>query len=938
VSAPASEAPAYAVDDLLAVRPRTRAETASWLGRVRQFILERLYSGRPADEDSGRCVQLALTVEEATRSAAPALRAEADLIMALALNGNEECEKAIPYYRNAISIFEALGQQQTATRARLGLSGPLQMTGRYPEAIEVLRAADRWFVANDDRHGHARALTNLGNVYHRLDEHARALDCHMTALGIFDQCGDRGAMSMASLNVANAYAFLDRFGESDDMYQRAAETATAIGLGGLNDQARYNRAYLFFLRGRYSDAIRAFNRLRRHFEGASSSRHAGLCDLDESEIYLQLNLQAEAGELAARARDTFHRLGMRYEEAKATAFLGVAHAQRRHYREALDILGVAEAGFQSEENAFWTGMVELYRAEVLLALGRLWEARFLAQSAIDRFETRDMSAQRGTAMIVLGRVAMAMQRPDEAGRIASDLLALIRNTDLPLLEFPAYMLCGGIAEQNGRIGEARSDYEAAARSIEEHRTYLHHDELRVRFLEGKQSVYEALVHMEMESEAPDGPKAFQWSERAKSRGLADLLSQHLPAIGTDADPTLLARVHRLREELNSQYVRSRPDRGEFARSASADQVRRTERELERSLRQLSDADSRYASLIGRGSASLEDVQQALPEETTLVEYFVARGEVLAFLIDKESLRPYRRLCPVERIRKLRQGLDFQMEKFALGQPFATRHAAQMLRTTGSYLERLFDDLIRPWVGDVATRRLVVVPHGDLHALPFHAFFDGEQHLMDRFPVAFAPSAEVLRHSVRSRTSEGEGLLVGVPDPQAPAISEEIRRLRELAPGSRALVGEDATRARFFEHARNARFVHVASHSFFREDNPMFSGFHLADGPVTALDLYSCSWRTELVALGGCSSGVTRIAGGDDLMGLTRGFLHAGARTLLMSLWNVSDDATLHLTEHFYREWLRTGDKASALGAAMARVRQDHPHPFYWAPFVLIGAP
>jgi CHAT domain-containing protein len=263
----------------------------------------------------------------------------------------------------------------------------------------------------------------------------------------------------------------------------------------------------------------------------------------------------------------------------------------------------------------------------------------------------------------------------------------------------------------------------------------------------------------------------------------------------------------------------------------------------------------------------------------------------------------------------------------------------MLHAANRYLGRLYDGLVRPWIDDVDAAQVVVVPHGEMHSLPFHAFFDGERHLIDRLRIVYAPSAEVFRRGVNAaRPAGGEGLLVGLPDPAAPAIADEIGRIRALAPESRVLLEEEASRSNFFEYASSARFIHVSTHSFFRRDNPMFSGFHLSDGPVTALDLYSQSWPNELVTLSGCSSGLARVAGGDDLMGLTRGFLYAGARSLLVSLWNVSDEATVLLTEIFYREWLNGTNKSRALEAAMRRVRDLHPHPFHWAPFVLIGAP
>ena len=119
---------------------------------------------------------------------------------------------------------------------------------------------------------------------------------------------------------------------------------------------------------------------------------------------------------------------------------------------------------------------------------------------------------------------------------------------------------------------------------------------------------------------------------------------------------------------------------------------------------------------------------------------------------------------------------------------------------------------------------------------------------------------------------------------------------------------------------------------------MFSSFKLADGYFTAFDLFSLSCPTNLVALSGCQSGMSEVTGNDDLLGLMRGFLYAGARSLLVSLWNVNDESTAALMTNFYREWQKGNAKSTAFRQAMLSVRQDYANPFYWAPFLLVGNP
>jgi CHAT domain-containing protein len=185
-------------------------------------------------------------------------------------------------------------------------------------------------------------------------------------------------------------------------------------------------------------------------------------------------------------------------------------------------------------------------------------------------------------------------------------------------------------------------------------------------------------------------------------------------------------------------------------------------------------------------------------------------------------------------------------------------------------------------------------------------------------------------------ADARPVIVGVADTNAPRVDSEVASLQNIFPEATVLAGERASREEFSRVAQEASFVHIATHATYRRDNPMFSSFKLADGYVTALDMFSMNCQANLVALSGCQSGLGQIAQSDDLLGLMRGFLYAGARSLLMSLWTVSDESTVTLMNEFYKEWRAGATRARALQNAMRTVRLTHPNPFYWAPFVLVG--
>ncbi len=901
-----------------------------------------LHAGQARTPRSTEAVRLArLAMSMVKDSDDDSLKAEAHRLMAYVLNANEQHEEAIPHYTDAIALLERHAATEKAARIRLGYIAALFMTGRYHEAIEVAKRADEWFLRHNDEDGHARLCANLGNVYHRLDEHSRSVEYHELALTSFRKLSNAPAEARCYLNLANSLSVLDRFEEADHAYLLSERMSQRLGLTDLHIQAKYNRAYLSFLRGRYSEAIQAFGELREHFNREGSRRHSALCDLDESEIYLHLNLTKDALNLARRAAEAFKELGNKYEQAKATAFVGLALTGNQQYSKALDTFRESQTIFEEEKNLYWAAATELYRAQVFFLGQRFWEGQALARSAYDRFTQLNNPSKRAMSLVLLTRIALELGHAGQASQYSDVIQRLIKDTPIPLHLFPCYSINAQVAEHRGDASQAKKFYMLAADEIEIHRAHLHHDDMRVTFFNGKQQVYESLVQLVLDQAEPkrtEVVEAYNWCERAKSRGLVDLLSQHLPG-NPHADPSLLNRIQHLHEELNSYYIRSAPRDGSTSHLPSAADIEVKRDELAQSLKELSKQDPEYVSLQKVSIVSVEQVREVLPRNATLVEYFIARDEIMVFLISKDRAEVRRHLSTLSRVQHLQERLRLQLDKFLVGVDYVNEYAPQLKESTLKHLQDMYMELVEPFVADLKTRHLIIVPHGPLHYFPFHAFFNGKEYLIDRFTISYAPSASVFRYcGQRKPVRNPNPLIVGVPDKSAPLIAREIRNLRQLVPDGNFFVGRRATRNSFRREAAEASFVHVATHAVFRSDSPMFSSFKLSDGWITALDLYSMQCKTNLVTLSGCKSGISQIAGADELLGLMRGFLYAGARSLLLSLWDVNDRSTSLFMNSFYEAWLGGASKSQALRTAIRKLREKDSHPYFWAPFVLVGNP
>jgi tetratricopeptide (TPR) repeat protein len=901
----------------------------------------RLYAGQPRSSESEQGVSLAKAcLQVATHLKNEQLIILSCQMLAYSLNANEQYTESLPFYARVIDAFDARDPGQAA-RVRIGYVSALFHIGQYREALAVASVAEDWFKKNNDQVGLARLSNNIANLYDRLGENARAYEYHQTHSELIKKIGDQEDLAKSYLNLGNSLAAMDQFEKADQMYADCENLSQKLGIHELWIQASYNRAHLYYMRGRYADAFQSFSRLRLHFERSGSRRHHALCDLDEAEMYIQLNLPKDASALARRAAEQFKDLGLHYEEAKATAFLGVTLFQMSRYTAALQAFQTSQESFASQGNLYWQALLDLYRSEVQVSLERYIDARDLAERAKALFDRMGLKSKTILSLVHLGRIALVFNDLPWAESIEAEISTLMEKTDAPLLLFPCYILFAEIAERRSKWRRAEQFYKMAADDLELHQARLHHDDLKITFSKGKHQAYEALVMLSLRKSNRKAAmaSAYTWTERAKSRGLIDLLSHHLPAVQGHAEPALLAGIERLREELNVLYARSNPETTTMRPRSRFETISIKEDELARALREVATRDPEYTSLQRTPTATIEMVQEVLPEQTTVVEYFIAGDEVLVFVVSRSGADVHRSLCSAGHVVDIQKRLGFHLEEFMLGKDYVNSHSDQMFEATRHHLSQFYQMLLAPIASRIRTPHITILPHGCLHLLPFHAFVDGSDYLIDRFDVSYCPSASVLKYCLeKTDVEDAEPCLVGISDELTPFVEQEVQNLISMFPASNVLMNTAASRWVFANASRRTSFLHIATHGVFRQDNPMFSGFKLADGWFTALDLFSTTCQTNLVTLSGCKSGMAQVAGSDDLVGLMRGFLYAGARSLLLSQWNIDDECTARLMVRFYDAWRGGSSKSKALSAAMKSVREEYANPFYWAPFLLVGKP
>lgn len=813
---------------------------------------------------------------------------------------------------------------------------------RYEEASEIGQRALRALEQKHDLPGRIRVLMALADLAYRLDRPREALRRHAEVEDLLPADGLPRVHAALAVNRANALEACNRFRAASRHFERAREIFEAEGCDHTVAQVEYNTAYAEALRGRYQDALRRYARAEDAFLRFGDDRHLAHVNLDRAEIHLHFHLPEDVEELAAKAEAGFDALGLVKEGAQAAHLAGraaelVGQSEKAEacYRRAAavyDDLGLTERR---------AGCL-LQLAQLAARAERMEDAQRLAGEAAHLLGKTSNPLSRASLGLLEARLALLADRSDEAVARAEAVLALCQRIHVPWIRVEAHRVAGQAHVRQARTEKAIRAYKHALDDFERHRGGVPPDEYMAAFLAGHSGLYAEIIDLLVVADRPD--EAFEYTERAKSRALVDLLAGRHDHDTTPKESALsAARVQNLRERLTAVYRRLFHHNGESdARSARAvrealTQARALEDDLAKTIRNARMRDPQAFTLDAVDAPDLHAVRRDLGQDTILLEYFCTAKSLYVFVVTPSEIHVVKHDQGENVIRRGLERFHFHLAKYA--RPHVAAEDL-VLRATRANLRDLAAILLDPVADRLRGRRILIVPHGVLHHLPFHALPWGEDGwLSDRFEIVYAPSAAVYGFCRNQGPSAGGAACVfGLPDEFAPSIEDEARRVARVLGTDHLYLGEKATLDSLRNEASRARVVHIATHGMFRHTNPMLSAIRLADGWVNIYDVYGLAMRGEIVVLSTCESGTADVTDGNEILGLTRGFLYAGTPVLLTSQWRVHDAVTTEFMDSFYRNLEQPRDAAAAHKAAMAEIRTRHPHPYFWAPFFLTGRP
>ncbi len=816
-------------------------------------------------------------------------------------HAQEEYPKALEHLKQALTIRQEVWDRkgEGITQNNLGLA--YYGLGRHEEALKYLQHAlsirrEVW-----DRRGESKTLRNLVTVCRALGETEVSLAYLQEALALARELAERDTEGQLLSELGTTYQEMYRYEEAIAFYQQALTAARASQNQASEQSALSSLGFVYQNLGRSQDALSCFE------EALALARVLG-------------DRQSE-GEILHNLAALYHALAqpeMMLEYAMVALAVAREMESRRFLGSALNAVGVA---FRE---------IHLYED----ALGHYQQALEIARS---------VGNHRGT-IITLGNIGViqANLRQYETS-LDSFKEALTLARDIGDQDGEGFILHNQAAVyiDLGHYRQALEYFEQAIKAVEALRQDLLSEELRIGYFTNIGDIYADYIALLVEQGYTE--RALEAVERSKSRTFLEQLGYEAfptPEIPSTQQELLSAEAGML-HELRALQDMIRDAVGEAQLEYFAQQ-RDKRKTLDALWEQLEVFAPDYVALRRGDPGDYRQIQAFLDDQkvpAALVEFYTLPDRIVVFVLRSGARNGAVVQIPMaqNRLRRLVQNCEREVADYPrygdIGQRWQTL-AEPLLAEVLLHLD--------------GVELVYLVPHGLVHYLPLHSLRVNGDYLTDCFPIAYAPSTAVLSRVIQRKTgmeSTGDGreaLVLGyTPSKYERAVFEgEAVQIADFF-GTKARLSQEATGTLLREQGAHYDILHLSCHGFFRSNDPLASGLLLADGVLTARDIMGMRLNADLVTLSACQTALSDQQPGDELVGLTRALLYAGASSVLVTLWSVDAVAALELMTDFYSRLQGMGgnkgtSKVTALQEAMLELRKKREPPYYWAPFILVG--
>ncbi|MBN1155175.1 CHAT domain-containing protein [candidate division KSB1 bacterium] len=857
--------------------------------------------------------------------------------------------EALARQKAYIELLEEHDRTTLMGEAYLKLGLIMERLKQYTDALLSFDRAMAYYERTGDKHGMAESASQRGRMnLMYLDDYISALDFYSSALSLAESTDDEPNIVKTHHNMGLAFEKIGDYRSAYHHLMQAYELALDIDDSELIIVSRQFLANVSWKMGDYDAALDYQDRVLNDLEESGNHKYRIIGYATKGLIMMSLGQSEEALDAEKQALFLARRYSELNDEATIQKNIGLIYLANNEYglaRDAFKQSLIIDQSLESKRGIAYDqrdfGILYNNMNSPDSALYHLRLALSMSQQIGDRRNETHCYYEIGRAHNLLRNDKMAIDTLKIAEQLSTHLI-------LNELQWRTMRELAFVYKRTGNSEQASYYFEQAIGIIEQMRSKIKLEQYQSGFIDDKVEVYGEYIEF-LIADGDDG-KAFEVLERSRSRSFLDLLGNKDISLGGSGMTGIYYEVkeierHIKRIEAKLSHLRLQRDSHRTAsdkESSLQDSLTFYNREYADRIEMLDQSAGELADLAHVRIVRASDIQSLLTDQTMLIEYFKIKDRLITWTITKDKVETYR----------------IDLTAFPLEQFVADFRTGISQRVSVNELaKQLYDKIISPMRNDLnEIETLIIVPHSVLHYLPFAALMDeNHMYLIDHFSIALSPSASVFEFCYKKgerydRDDIGDFtiLALGNPDLNSPVFDlpfaeKEIESIAFDYDNVLVYMNKFASENIIREQASSADMILFSCHGEFDPNDPLKSRLLLSedeehDGNLEAREIFGIDMNSYLIAMSACETGLSKIRGGDEVIGLNRSLIFAGGTSLLSSLWKVDDLATAVLIKRFFRNLKNTKiNKAEALRQSQLIVRQEvNAHPSYWASFYLTG--
>lgn len=866
-------------------------------------------------------------------------------------------------YQQGYLLSEKIGSVKGKARGLINLGILKDIAGDVESARNNFYKSDSLSGLINDLEFKAHALSELGVSYSFTNELIEAKNSYESSYEIYKRLGNKLRLSLLSENIGKIYMSIFDYRSAIKYYEEGLKfagenkRAKVLNLRGLADVyanlSNYTKALIY-----YKEAQQLSSEIKELSLSAEIQSGLGSLNFNLSRYNSALQYYLEADELSRSlgnhylTADIFHKTGLSYFE------LNDPVNAKRFFLDAIN--ESAKAGDDYTRAVSLSDLAFLYLEENDIPNAE----KFIAQA-------KAVSADYNWEYLIAGNSLVEGKISEKKGDISRaqlhyrDALQIAKKLNEFSLQIEAYFALAKLFDEKNLVEAAESYYTSAVNVIEDvSRPLFEEEEVQISYRTGKQEVYNRFAELYLNKE--DYVKAFELIERSRSRNMLQNLN-NLKLSSIYEKENLIDKIYEYEWVIHS---------GIYSKE-EADSVKKLYSSLKSKLIQLDPRGEKY--LREKRNFTVSQLQRELNRGEHLISFYSAGDDMFIFNLSKDEFSSKKINIRQDELKKLIASVSPYFDEAKNNQAVFNQ---DLFSFNAKAANNLYKKLFQPAVADIPkNEKLIFILPVELAPLPLEFLvteFDEEisaynyknqNYLIYDYSISYIPSASsFIEQRENLLLNDDKILVVGNPSINSSAegfaerrglleetggiprniallplkySGEEVNQIEAIISADKVLLENDATESNFKQNAELSKIIHLSTHSFLYNKQPVifFSNSYDPenDGFLELGEIVQLKLNSDLVVLSSCNSGLGELSESEGVLGMTKAFYEAGAKSVVVSLWEVNDKFTSRLMTLFYEELSKGLDKPEALRQAKIEFIKEHsPNPFFWSAFVLSG--